>query len=48
MVALVSNAVDEVEVTADFNTGGNNYRLRVLRAVARAARTFVPSTADTQ
>jgi uridine phosphorylase len=46
MVALVSNAVDEV--TADFNTGGNDYRLRVLRAVARAARTFVPSTADAQ
>jgi uridine phosphorylase len=44
MVALVSNAVDEV--TDDFNTGGNDYRLRVLRAVAHAALTFVPSTAD--
>jgi hypothetical protein len=46
MVALVSNAVDEV--TDDFNTGGHDYRLRVLRAVARAARTLVSSTADAQ
>lgn len=45
MVALVSNAVDEV--TEDFNTGGHDYRLRVLRAVARAARTLV-SSADAQ
>jgi uridine phosphorylase len=46
MVALVSNAVDEA--TDDFNTGGNDYRLRVLGAVARAARTFVSSTAEAQ
>jgi len=46
MVALVSNTVDQV--ADDFNTGSNDYRLRVLRAVARAARTFVPSTADAQ
>jgi uridine phosphorylase len=39
MVALVSNAVDHV--TDEFDTGGNDYRLRVLRAVASAARTFV-------
>jgi hypothetical protein len=46
MVALVSNAVDEA--TDDFNTGGNEYRLRVLGAVARAARTFVSSTTEAQ
>jgi uridine phosphorylase len=44
MVALVSNAVDQV--TAAFDTGGNDYRLHVLRAVARAACQFVSSTAD--
>jgi len=46
MVALVSNTVDQV--ADDFNTGSNDYRLRVLRAVARAPHTFVPSTADAQ
>jgi hypothetical protein len=46
MVALVSNAVDQV--TGEFDTGGSDYRLRVLKAVARAVRTFVSSTADAQ
>jgi uridine phosphorylase len=39
MVALVSNAVDQV--AGEFDTGGNGYRIRVLKAVARAARTFL-------
>jgi uridine phosphorylase len=46
MVALVSNAVDQV--SDEFDTGGNDYRVRVLEAVARAARTFLLSTADAQ
>jgi uridine phosphorylase len=39
ILALVSNAVDQV--TGEFDTGGNDYRLGVLKAVARAARTCV-------
>jgi hypothetical protein len=39
MVALVSNAVDQI--AGEFDTGGNDYRLRVLKAVARAAQTFL-------
>jgi uridine phosphorylase len=46
MVALVSNAVDQV--SGEFDTGGNDYRLRVLEAVTRAARTFLLSTAAAQ
>ncbi len=38
MVALVSNSVDEPGV--DFDTGGDEYRVAVLAAVARAARAF--------
>ena len=39
MVALVSNSVDQV--VADFDTGGDEYRVAVLSAVARAARAFI-------
>jgi uridine phosphorylase len=46
MVALVSNAVDQL--TSDFDTGGNEYRVCVLRAVARAARPYVVPRSDTQ
>ena len=38
MVALVSNDVDQS--TAEFDTGGHEFRVRVLTAVVRAARTF--------
>jgi len=38
MVALVSNDVDRG--TAEFDTGGHEFRARVLTAVARAARKF--------
>lgn len=41
MVALVSNSVDQA--VADFDTGGNEYRVGVLAAVARAARAFISS-----
>ena len=41
IVALVSNSVDQV--VADFGTGGNEYRVAVLSAVARAARGFISS-----
>jgi uridine phosphorylase len=44
MLALVSNAVDQV--TGEFDTGGNDYLLRVLEAVARAARKYMSSTDD--
>jgi hypothetical protein len=43
MVALVSNSVD---ATASFDTGGNDYRVDVLAAVARAARAFMSSSDD--
>jgi uridine phosphorylase len=39
IVALVSNGVDQV--VADFDTGGNEHRVAVLSAVARAAREFI-------
>ena len=41
IVALVSNSVDQV--VADFDTGGNEYRVAVLSAIARAARGFISS-----
>jgi uridine phosphorylase len=41
VVALVSNGVDQVAV--DFDTGGDDYRVAVLSAVARAARAFISS-----
>jgi uridine phosphorylase len=41
MVALVSNSIDQV--TGDFDTGGHEFRVEVLAAVARAARAFVSS-----
>jgi uridine phosphorylase len=43
MVALVSNSVDQT--VADFDTGGDQYRVAVLSAVARAARAFISSRA---
>jgi len=46
MVALVSNAVDHV--TTEFDTGGDDYRLRVLKSVAGAAQTLLMPTADAQ
>jgi uridine phosphorylase len=44
MVALVSNSVDQT--VADFDTGGDQYRVAVLSAVARAARAFISSPVD--
>ena len=41
MLALVSNSVDQVG--ADFDTGGDEYRVAVLAAVVRAARDFISS-----
>jgi hypothetical protein len=41
MVALVSNDVDQG--MAEFDTGGHEFRARVLTAVARAARAFLLS-----
>ena len=41
MVALVSNSVDHVD--ADFDTGGDEYRVAVLQAVVRATRDFISS-----
>lgn len=41
IVALVSNSVDQL--VADFDTGGNEYRVAVLSAIARAARGFISS-----
>jgi uridine phosphorylase len=43
MVALVSNSVDQT--VADFDTGGDRYRVAVLSAVARAARAYISSRA---
>lgn len=42
VVALVSNSVDHA--SEPFDTGGHAYRLRVLSAVARAARAFLQSS----
>jgi uridine phosphorylase len=42
IVALVSNSVDDAD--EQFDTGGHGYRLGVLSAVARAARTLLRST----
>lgn len=39
MVALVSNGVDQPD--GQFDTGGHEFRLAVLGAVARAARTYI-------
>jgi hypothetical protein len=44
LVALVSNSVDQP--VADFDTGGDEYRVAVLSAVARAARAFISSGFD--
>ena len=41
MLALVSNSVDHAG--ADFDTGGDEYRVAVLAAVVRAARDFISS-----
>ena len=41
MLALVSNSVDQAG--ADFDTGGDDYRVAVLAAVVRAARDFISS-----
>ena len=41
MVALVSN--DVREGAAEFDTGGHEFRMRVLAAISRAARVFLPS-----
>ena len=46
LVALVSNDVDRG--TAEFDTGGHEFRVRVLTAVARAARKFfLPAQPET-
>jgi uridine phosphorylase len=39
LVALVSNSVDQV--VADFDTGGDEYRIAVLSAIARASRVLI-------
>jgi uridine phosphorylase len=39
IVTLVSNSVDQD--IGDFDTGGNEYRVAVLSAIARAARAFI-------
>lgn len=44
MVALVSNGVDDIG--AQLNTGGHEFRVQVLDAVARAAQAYLrPSRA---
>lgn len=44
MVALVSNGVDQVG--AQFDTGGHEFRLDVLAAVARAAQAYIRPSQD--
>jgi len=43
-VALVSNSVHPQ--SSAFDTGGHDFRVNVLAAIARAARTFIASTTD--
>jgi uridine phosphorylase len=42
VIALVSNGVDEMG--GQFDTGGHEFRTRVLAAIGRAARTFISSS----
>lgn len=42
MIALVSNGVDQM--AGQFDTGGHEFRTRVLAAIGRAARAFVSSS----
>ena len=48
MVALVSNGVEpDGEQAGDrFDTGGHEFRMQVLAAVARAARAYLRSSQD--